>query len=71
GVMGLKKAIEYAGDIGIQRIWKRIIKLAEKLRWELADLPGITIHDLGDTKGGIVTFTVDSVSAKQVKKQLS
>jgi len=71
GVMGLKKAVEYASDIGIQRIWKRITKLAEKLRWELAELPGVTIHDIGKTKGGIVTFTIDSISAQEVKKYLS
>ncbi len=71
GVMGLKKAVEYASDIGIQRIWKRITKLAEKLRWELAELPDITIHDIGKTKGGIVTFTIDSISAQEVKKYLS
>ena len=71
GIMGLKKAVEYASDIGIKQIWKRITKLAEKLRWELADLPGVTIHDIGKIKGGIVTFTVDSESAQEVKKYLS
>lgn len=71
GIMGLKNAVEYASDIGINRIWKRITKLAEKLRWELAELPGVTVHDIGETKGGIVTFTVDSISANEVKNDLS
>ena len=71
GIMGLKKAVEYANDIGIQRIWKYVTKLAEKLRWEMAKLPGITIHDIGQIKGGIVTFTVDSVPAQEVKAYLS
>ena len=71
GIIGLKKAVEYASDIGIRQIWKRITKLAENLRWELAELPGVTLHDIGKIKGGIVSFTVDSVSAKEVKKSLS
>jgi selenocysteine lyase/cysteine desulfurase len=71
GIMGLKKAVEYADDIGIKQIWKRITRLAEKLRWELAELPGIIVHDIGEIKGGIVTFTVDSVPAREVKDDLS
>lgn len=71
GIMGLKKAVEYATNIGITEIWKRITRLAEKLRWQLAKIPGITVHDIGETKGGIVTFTVDSTPAKKVKKYLS
>jgi len=71
GIIGLKKAVQYASDIGINRIWKRVTKLAEKLRWELAKLSAITVHDIGEIKGGIVTFTVDSVSAQEVKNYLS
>jgi selenocysteine lyase/cysteine desulfurase len=71
GIMGLKKAVTYASDIGIEPIWKRITQLSEKLRWELAQLPNINVHDIGETKGGIVTFTVNSMSAEEVKKYLS
>ncbi|WP_445664869.1 aminotransferase class V-fold PLP-dependent enzyme [Fodinibius sp. AD559] len=71
GIMGLQKAVEYANDIGINTIWKRVTKLAEKLRWQLAELPGVTVHDIGEIKGGIITFTVDSISAQEVKKNLS
>ena len=70
-IMGLKKAVEYADNIGIKRIWKRVTKLAEKLRWELAALPGITVHDIGEIKGAIVTFTVDGITAPEVKNYLS
>lgn len=71
GIMGLKKAVEYASNIGIEPIWKRITQLAEKLRWELAQLSNISVHDIGETKGGIVTFTVNSMSAEQVNEHLS
>ena len=71
GIIGLKKAVQYASDIGINRICKRVTRLAEKLRWELAKLSAITVHDIGEIKGGIVTFTVDSVSAQEVKNYLS
>ncbi|WP_440998702.1 aminotransferase class V-fold PLP-dependent enzyme [Fodinibius sp. SL11] len=70
GIMGLQKAVEYASDIGIKQIWKRITKLAENLRWELMELPGITVHNIGEIKGGIVTFTADSKSTEEIKSRL-
>ncbi len=32
--------------------------------------PGVTVHDLGAVKGGIVTFTVDGIEPEQVKTAL-
>ncbi|PAU95664.1 aminotransferase [Aliifodinibius salipaludis] len=71
GIMGLQTAVEYASDIGINQIWKRITKLAEKLRWELAKLPRVSVHDIGEIKGGIITFTIDSISSREIKNHLS
>lgn len=71
GIIGLQKAVEYASDIGINKIWKRITKLAEKIRWELAELPRVSVHDIGEIKGGIITFTMDSISPQEIKNHLS
>lgn len=71
GIIGLKKAVEYANNIGINQIWKRITKMAGKLRSKLDKLAGIMIRDIGKIKGGIVTFTLDSIAAEEVKKILS
>lgn len=70
GVIGLKKAVEYANELGIKNIWKRIIKLAEKLRWQLAELPAVTIQDIGEVKSGIVTFTANSIDPSTIQQKL-
>lgn len=71
GILGLKKAVDYALNLGIKNIWKHITKLAEELRWRLAELPEVKVRDIGKTKGGIVTFTVASISPGEVKEELS
>lgn len=71
GIVGLKTAVEYADNIGIKNIWNRITKLAEKLRWKLAELPGIRVHDIGETKCGIVTFTMDQEKASTIQEKLA
>ncbi len=70
GILGLKTAVQYADELGIENIWKRVSDLAEQLRQQLAKISGITVHDVGKTKCGIVTFSVDSVSAEEVRKKL-
>lgn len=71
GVAGLKKAVDYAHNIGIKSIWKRITKLAEELRWQLAELPIITVRDIGEVKSGIVTFTAENTDPKSIQQKLS
>ena len=68
--LGLGRAIDYALDLGIDAIWDRVEPLAATLRDQLDALPGVTVHDLGQTKGGIVTFTVAGVPASEVTAAL-
>lgn len=70
-IMGLKTAIEYADSLGIENIWNRLTSLAEELRWQLAGLPDVSVHDIGETKCGIVTFTVDSETPASIQNQLA
>lgn len=70
-VLGLKKAVEYATELGIENIWNRIAKLANKLRAKLADIPEITVRDIGEIKCGIVTFTHTSISPDIIQRRLS
>jgi cysteine desulfurase/selenocysteine lyase len=70
-VLGLGKAVEYALNIGIDRIWLRIQLLANFLRQELQGIDGVIIHDLGDHLSGIVTFSVRGVSNQLVMDKLS
>ena len=58
GRVGLAKAVEYASDIGIKGIEERVTALADDLRTRLADTPGVSVHDQGERRCGIVTFRV-------------
>ncbi|MGE0580473.1 aminotransferase class V-fold PLP-dependent enzyme [Reyranella sp.] len=58
GVIGLKAAADQANELGMEPIWSRLRQLADGLRGRLATMKGITLTDLGEVKGAIVTFAV-------------
>jgi len=70
-VRGLGVAARYALGFGLERIERRVGWLAEELRARLARVDGVTCHDLGLAKAGIVTFTVAGVAAGAVQEALS
>jgi len=69
--LGLGKAVDYALNIGIDRIWDRIQFLAGLLRRELATIDGVNLTDYGSNLCGIVTFTVDGIDAADIKARLA
>jgi selenocysteine lyase/cysteine desulfurase len=70
-VLGLQKAVEYALNTGIDRIWQRVQYLASLFRQRLRKTDGITVHDQGDELCGIVTFSISGLSAKEVRVKLA
>ena len=66
GKVALGTAIDYALDLGLDAIWTRVHAQAAHLRHRLAAIPGVSVHDLGAVKGGIVTFTVANLPAPDV-----
>jgi selenocysteine lyase/cysteine desulfurase len=69
--LGLGRAIDYALELGLESIWARVRALGDLLRRELSEIDGVRVHDLGQTKCGIVTFTAAGVSAEQLHRGLS
>lgn len=68
--LGLGAAVDYALSWGLDKIWKRIDMLATYLRGQLAEINSIRMHDIGEYKCGIVTFSVDDQSALEVRNKL-
>jgi cysteine desulfurase / selenocysteine lyase len=69
--LGLGVAIDYALAIGMDAIETRSRALGNRLRAALRDIPGVTVHDLGDRPAAIVTFTVTGIAADDVKTRLA
>ena len=68
--LGLGAACDYALGVGFGAIWERVASLAAILRAALSQLNGVTVHDKGRVKGGIVTFSVAGVDAARVRDEL-
>jgi selenocysteine lyase/cysteine desulfurase len=70
-LLGLGVALKQARAIGIEAIRCRIRELADGLRGRLADIPGVTLRDLGTERSGLVSFTVAGLGAQEVRSRLA
>jgi len=70
GRIGLGVAVDYALALGLEAIRERIVTLADGLRARLDALPGVTVRDLGREKCGIVSFTVQGRSPRELEQRL-
>ena len=70
GVIGLKVAADQANELGVEAIWARLRHLADGLRARLAPLKGVTVTDLGQVRGAIVTFAVAGADHNALKMAL-
>jgi selenocysteine lyase/cysteine desulfurase len=69
-VLGLGAAVRQALDLGLEAIGQRATALGARLRDQLAALPGVTVHDLGQVRCAIVTAKIDTLPAEQAAEEL-
>ncbi|AOO82735.1 class V aminotransferase [Bosea vaviloviae] len=70
-LLGMGAALRQARTLGIAPIRRRIDALASNLRRQLADIPSVTIQDLGAERSGLVSFTLAEVGAHEVRRRLA
>jgi cysteine desulfurase/selenocysteine lyase len=69
--IGLGVAVDYALAWGVDKIWTRVSSLASSLRTRLQQIPRVQVRDLGFRKCGIVTFTIDGCSSRDIRQALA
>ncbi len=69
--LALGRAVDYVLEIGIDNIADAVTERAEYLRAALQAVDGVTVHDLGERKSGIVSFTVDDHAPTDVRDFLA
>jgi selenocysteine lyase/cysteine desulfurase len=70
GRIGLGRAVRYARELGLSTIEARVTSLAETLRDALGNEAGISVHDLGRQRSGIVTFRKSGESPEKTAARL-
>ena len=71
GRLGLGAAVKYALSWGLADIEARVMKLAERLRAQLATISGVVVRDKGLKKCGIVTFDKRDEPSTVVQQRLA
>lgn len=69
--LALGTAVDYLLDIGIDTVEEAVRERATYLRGQLRGVDGVTVHDLGERKSGIVSFTVDGKIPTDVRDALA
>ena len=70
GKVGLGVAVDYALDLGLDRIFERLQSLGAMLRATLSSMDGVTVHDTGQTRCGITTFSTHGMEASDIQRHL-
>jgi selenocysteine lyase/cysteine desulfurase len=69
--LGLGAAIDYALGWGLDTIRARVTALATLLRARLSDIAGVSVHDLGVERCGIVSLTLEGHEPDAVRAALA
>ena len=69
-LLGMGAAADYALELGLDVAQRRISWLADRIRVALAEIPGVVVRDRGQTRTGIVTFSVEGRVAADVVRDV-
>ncbi|MBX4876872.1 aminotransferase class V-fold PLP-dependent enzyme [Rhizobium bangladeshense] len=69
--LGLRAAVDYALDIGLENIEERCNHLSSKLREGLRGIRAVSVHDLGTPLASIISFTVSGWDSQDVMAYLT
>jgi selenocysteine lyase/cysteine desulfurase len=69
--LGLGAAVDYALEWGLEAIEQRITALATLTRESLSGIAGVSVHDLGAKRCGIVTFTKEGLRTEHIAAALA
>jgi cysteine desulfurase len=70
GRLGFLEAVRHLRRLGPGDVEHAVRSAAAALRGGLAEVPGVTVRDVGSDLSGLVSFTVDGLTAEQVRDQL-
>lgn len=68
---GLANALQEALEIGLDTIRARIDSIAQTLRAQLAQIPGVSVLDQGSERSGLVAFNLAGQEAPAVQRTLA
>ena len=71
GRLGLKAAVDYLLDLGLDNVERAVNHNAAYLRRLLSSIPNVQVRDLGRTRCGIVSCTVDGFDPVDVRDALA
>jgi cysteine desulfurase len=68
--LGLKAAVDYLLELSAADVQSTVTRKAERLRSGLGSQPGVTVHDIGQPRSGIVSFTIAGTDPRAAKEML-
>lgn len=71
GRLGLRCAVDYLLNLGLDDVQRAVLHNAEQLRRSLSSIPRVQLHDIGRTRCGIVSFTIDGIDPAEVRDALA
>ncbi|MER7467501.1 aminotransferase class V-fold PLP-dependent enzyme [Streptomyces sp. NPDC097981] len=69
-VLGCAAAVRYALEVGVAPVARRTPALAERLRGQLAAVPGVRLLDGGAAPAALVTFAIEGWDARPFKEAM-